>query len=335
MTDVIDTIETSLSFEYVSSWSFKEALRELIQNCLDNNGLISKSGNKLTLLNKNTVLSRSSLFLGMTEKRDDATKIGQHGEGMKLALLVLARQKANVVIHNGSEDWTPYFKLNKYKVRVLCIDVTESKVKDSNFSVVIDDPETKKLDDVYLGVDAKYSNILNVSARLTEKKRAGKLFVSGLYVCDIKSKFGYNVTGLILERDRSVANIYDLERKIKDFWEELVFAEPDNGKVIAEMLYDGEGLEASSFSYVESTKAINNACLEFWNEKHPEEVAIGHGKTVALGSSRAASSAFIGGLGDSYFSSNGVISKQQAWWDNYSDQLSDEAKDSLKTLLGL
>ena len=85
--------ELSLSRNYVSSWGIEEAIRELLQNAKDSNGEdvidIDKSSGTITITNKNTSIPSSTLLLGNTSKGDDLDKIGQFGEGYKLALLVL------------------------------------------------------------------------------------------------------------------------------------------------------------------------------------------------------------------------------------------------------
>lgn len=82
--------ELTLTKSYASQWGLQEALRELIQNAIDQEKQISgntmsinysKEHSKLSICNKNSILSRKSLLLGFTSKDNDESTIGQFGEG--------------------------------------------------------------------------------------------------------------------------------------------------------------------------------------------------------------------------------------------------------------
>ena len=327
-------VETSLSFEYVSSWSVKEALRELIQNCIDNSGTVTKVNDALVLNNPDTVLSKQVLYMGITHKRDDQESIGQHGEGLKLALLALTRESETVVITNGTESWRPFFRKNTHGVRVLCVEITELDTLGSSFSIVLDYPKFD-LSKLYLG-SGNPEEDFNRNYLLRESKYAGMLFSQGLFVSTIDSEFGYNLTGLTLERDRSVITNWTLQDKVVDVWEKLLLTDTTLGQRLAKTLYDGgTRIESQSFAYVNTTPEVNTQCELYFNKLHPDETAVKEGSTVSKGKTRSVSSAFGSALGGSYYSTNHVISTEQRWWDQYADQLSEDAKDELRDILGL
>lgn len=328
-------VETSISFEYVPNWGLEQAIRELIQNCIDNKGHVSNDDETLSLINENTVLSTQSLYLGVTDKRDDKSFIGQHGEGLKLALLVLAREKIEVEIINGSSVWIPFFKKNDHGVRVLCIKVEERNLMNSSFRVTIKGDLGFDIHDLYLGLGTVDQSCLDSDMRLSHKKHAGRLYSNGLYVSDIDSIYGYNLNGLELERDRSIACMYDLQCKLKDLWERLVENDEELGETLAGILFEGRKIEASCFTYQTPSDAVARYCAEYMKENQKGKIAVKEGSKVFAGKSMAVSSAFSSGLGRTYFTTNPVRSREQRWWDSYSSQLSSEAAQELMEILGV
>lgn len=109
--------ELPISPNYVSNWSIKEAIREILQNAIDSdkNGYkkeisYNKYDKSLHIKNYGITLSTSTLVLGCSSKKDIDGMIGKFGEGYKLALVVLLREGYIVNIINGGEIWLPSFK---------------------------------------------------------------------------------------------------------------------------------------------------------------------------------------------------------------------------------
>lgn len=120
----------TISTEYVPDWTYVESVRELFQNAIDNE--IQQPTNKmefaydgvstLRISNKESVLPKESLLLGSTSKRNDSNTIGQHGEGYKIALMVLLREGKNVTFYNYGERevWrTRLIKARRYNNQVV------------------------------------------------------------------------------------------------------------------------------------------------------------------------------------------------------------------------
>ena len=226
--------ELSLSKNYVSHWGFKEAVRELFQNSLDqqkenpeNLMFCMYEDGKLLIGNKDSVLETNTLLLGETTKADK-NLIGQFGEGYKLALLVLCRIGKPVKIFNYGrrEVWTPRLSLSKkYDATILVIDVDKKfpwqSVPDNNLVFEISnvsDVEYEEIKSIILDIDGKkdYSCIKSESDKgeiLTDVAMQGHIFVDGLFVMKRPDfNYGYNLsTQLIkLDRDRKVVNDFDL-----------------------------------------------------------------------------------------------------------------------------
>lgn len=215
--------ELSLSRNYVSSWGIEEAIRELLQNAKDSNGdetiNIDKEDGTITITNKNTSIPSSTLLLGNTSKKDDLDKIGQFGEGYKLAILVLLREGKEISIKNGNKIWNPSFEYsNNFDCEVLCINESENVGNDLTFEISgFNNSELNELENEFLGINGQAYNYIQTSYGeiLTDSDYKGKVFVDGLPVYqDVNFNYGYNFKPcyVTLDRDRKSINIYELKR---------------------------------------------------------------------------------------------------------------------------
>ena len=119
--------ELTLTPNYVSDWTFNDALRELIQNGTDQEVLdkenkfqIIYNGKEKTLrlVNQKSVLKINTLLLGRSSKANNEDTVGQFGEGYKIAALVLNRLGKTFTIYNNEKgeicsmaqkEFTQYF----------------------------------------------------------------------------------------------------------------------------------------------------------------------------------------------------------------------------------
>lgn len=132
-------IELSLSPKYVSGWGVEEAVREILQNAIDQKAdgaevSVSYDRETLSILTDGARLKTSTLLLGESGK-DDERYIGKYGEGYKLALLVLTRERKPVKVVTDAETWTPEFRLSEtFGEESLQIDVEETGVPGGEFT---------------------------------------------------------------------------------------------------------------------------------------------------------------------------------------------------------
>ena len=214
--------ELSLSRNYVSTWKVEEAIRELLQNAKDSDGeesiTINKENGSITITNKNTSIPSSTLLLGNTSKKDDLNKIGQFGEGYKLAILVLLRESKNIEIYNADKIWIPSFQYSEtFGCEVLCIEEYEGGEDDLTFEISgFNQAELSKLENEFLGLNGQeYASIeTSYGEILTDTKFKGKVFVEGLPVYDDENfNYGYNFKSryVNLDRDRKSINLYELK----------------------------------------------------------------------------------------------------------------------------
>lgn len=120
--------ELSLTPTYVSDCDFNMAIRELIQNGIDQQAINPKAtfsmefipytdgiSGTIRFTNKQSRLKVNTLLLGCTSKEDDTLTVGQFGEGYKIASLVLNRLGKAFTIYNNMENeiWIARFKNSK------------------------------------------------------------------------------------------------------------------------------------------------------------------------------------------------------------------------------
>lgn len=249
-------VELPISLNYVPAWGLYEALRELFQNALDRNKKAVEDGKPYNIIykyypdhktlligNENTNIDNSTLILGNTDKATDKTKIGQYGEGYKLALIVLLRAGYDVKIYNGFQLWEPAITYSKkFSCDILTIyqDGRNHKYHDLVFAIhglKQKDMEAYKHFNLNLQKPYKADNT-SIGELLYNEEHKGRIFVEGLHICDMANGdfyYGYNFkAGVIaLDRDRKKLSTVDVAWESKKIFAELT---PEDDDKIIELL---------------------------------------------------------------------------------------------------
>lgn len=220
--------ELTLTPNYVSDWTFNDAIRELIQNGTDQE-ILDKSNKfsidydykskTLRLTNAKSKLKINTLLLGRSSKSDNEDTVGRFGEGYKIAALVLNRLGKTFTIYNNErgEVWTSRFKNSeKWLEKILAFYV--EKVPASNTGLVIEvgnvtADEYNSLCDTWIGfydglekIETTYGDIL------LDEEMQNKIFVNGLAVsCSEDMEYGYDFKPkyITLERDRKTCDSWN------------------------------------------------------------------------------------------------------------------------------
>ena len=264
--------ELSLVKSYVQEWTAEDAIREIIQNAIDESNRVEDNAmsveydpeeKTLIISNKKSVLTHDTLLLGNTSKATDDNMIGKFGEGYKLGILVLTRENHPVVIQNYGlkETWKARFvNSRRWKDEVLTIFTDKSQIWNkpphNNLSFVINnvdqmmyDEVVKKtlfLKDIYIGeyvednyAKTSYGNIL------FEESEKGRVYVNGLFVTTLEDlKYGYDIKAKYIEigRDRNLIDSYKITKYTTLMW---MYIQDDFKDEIFELAYS----EALDFSY--------------------------------------------------------------------------------------
>ena len=219
-----EKITLTLSADYLEHWTIYDALRELYQNVFDRaeedspnakwfSGTVKSKTIQLSLGNLDTGIDRKTLILGVTSKRDNRNAIGKFGEGYKLAILVLLRNKIDVQVTTWSEIWT--FKLEhneQFDTEMLTIYIEKSEHINEDLTFLITGIP-KKVWSSYSQYNLKLQKNLKVieTAKcnvLTDERNRSKIFIGGLYICKYigTSIYGYDFHPNVFElgRDRNI-----------------------------------------------------------------------------------------------------------------------------------
>lgn len=237
--------ELSISANYVPEWGVTEAIREFFQNSIDEE--TRDSSNKMffdydaekqviRIGNKHSDLDIKTLLFGVTSKKDDREMIGNHGEGYKIATVVLLRLEKTVVFQNycRREVWRPRLvnsrKYGGVKVPTFFVETAPVWEKPPEHSLIIEvggitpeEYEAIKKSNLHLqeNVEKRSTSYGDI---LTAPEFKGRVFVGGLYICsEPRLDIGLNFRPQLvrLERDRSMVNSFDVQWYAARMVEEL------------------------------------------------------------------------------------------------------------------
>lgn len=227
------TLELTLNPEYVRDWDVWEAIREFLQNALDGQDLgyettityvTNTKEPQLRIITEGTTIDRDTLLLGTTSKAGRSDQRGEFGEGMKLACLVLVRNGLGVRIKSGGEQWTPRIAHSaNFNSDLLMIDTVPCTHR-NRVQVDIIGLSNKDWDSVQSRVlhlnKPKDNELINLGSNkiLCGERFKNKLFVKGIFVGLLPGNYyyGYDLASVRLDRDRRLADPWDLKYEIKN-----------------------------------------------------------------------------------------------------------------------
>ena len=288
--------ELSLVKSYVQEWTAEDAIREIIQNAIDESNRVEDNAmsveydpeeKTLTISNKKSVLTHDTLLLGNTSKATDDNMIGKFGEGYKLGILVLTRENHPVTIQNYGlkETWMARFvNSRRWKDEVLTIFTEKSQIwskpTHNNLSFVISNVDqgmydevvknTLFLKDIYTGeyVEDNYKKT-SYGNILFEESEKGRVYVNGLFVITLEDlKYGYDIKARYIEigRDRNLIDSYKITKYTTLMW---MYIQDDFKDEIFELAYS----EALDFSYDVSYVSIPESNSENISSVYAESTA--------------------------------------------------------------
>ena len=210
-------IHYGFGLDYLSDWDTKAALREILQNFLDYGAYQQEIVNlggllKVTLTNDWNPESLDFLRIGRSVKRNyDA--IGKHGEGLKMAFLILLREGYKSSVLTPKYHIEPSTYIDNEIGECFCLNYTPAPEGQTGFSITFTVDE-----DIF---NAFNSNVIKPEDILfTEPnwgdivdKPTGNIYSGGLFVAHVKNMgHAYNILPhrLPLDRDRSVPQSFDV-----------------------------------------------------------------------------------------------------------------------------
>lgn len=182
-------------------------------------------------------VSAKALLMGTSTSRAHDGLIGQFGEGLPMALLVLARSGWEVVIYNGSEKWVPVIvKSPEYDgAKVLAIETRKMIKPREDFVIEIHNISSEEIDAIYsmfVKLDTRLQDVSRYYSRdqdkiLTHPDYAQKLYIKGVFATNVNNLlFGYDLSFLSLNRDRKFVDVNLLSSSILNLLDDMITTSP-------------------------------------------------------------------------------------------------------------
>lgn len=202
---------------YLPDWGLKEALREIYQNFLDYgqyDEIVVDNGDKVNVTVSNNWEPESLDFLRIgNSKKHNERAIGKHGEGLKMAFLILYREGLSSEIITPLQKVTPSFYNDKEIGECFCLLYSENKELKSGFEINFDCPKElfyEFSDNLIRPEDVVFDD--RYWGQIVDKAQ-GNIYSGGLFVThakNISKAYNVNPRFLPLDRDRSVPRSFDL-----------------------------------------------------------------------------------------------------------------------------
>jgi len=228
-------IKYGMSRNYLPDWGFSEALREINQNFMDFGSFDQRVNDvdgdpklcSVKMINDYLPDDHGFMKIGESGKRGDASAVGKHGEGLKMASMVLLRNDCNVIIRYGSTKLAGMFYDDPYLgecfgYRVYDMDHTlhgfeiEFQVPRNDFIVYREKQLDPEIDVLH---STEYGDVLD--------RPRGEVYVGGHFVSVVDGlQYAYNFKPefIELDRDRKVPRDFDVvytASKILESWDKL------------------------------------------------------------------------------------------------------------------
>lgn len=282
--------ELPILLDYVSDWGIVEAVREFFQNCIDEEtqnpshkwwSSYDEVNKELTVANRGCALDTASLLLGKTSKAGDNSTIGSHGEGYKVASVVLLRTGHTLKIFNGykQELWTSkVIKSRRYGADIVGFNIQGYSYGDDSLRFVIggitpDEYEEIQSKNLWICEDVGKVLKSEVGSVLLNEKFSGQIFVKGLYVKTIDDiQYGYNFepSEVRLDRDRRTLDSWDLQYTISKLVSKLDARDINEIKEAPEIRHLNLYLHTLGFN--QKFQDVANDSYKKFKEKYGEKV---------------------------------------------------------------
>jgi hypothetical protein len=212
-----------MSLDYVNHWGPWEVVREIATNALDvdpNFSLELNGDGALVVKSQGGDLAIRHLLFGVSEKADE-NAIGEFGEGLKLALLVLTRMGLQAHIYSGGRHlWNELCELEGEQV----FKIVWESFKDTGTTVVgIPHWPYETYEERFLRPGDPRIVHADRFGRYILEEESPSIYVKGVWVQGGKSysahyTFGYNLVGVEMNRDRGVVDAWRGNQEVGRIW---------------------------------------------------------------------------------------------------------------------
>jgi len=211
-------IQYGIGADYLESWTVSDAIREIFQNFRDSKDYqmsveLNQSENlaSLVFVNKFNPETLDFLRIGYSSKRNSTDSVGCHGEGLKVAMMILLRNNIKFKITVGPKELiSVWVKTDIGQCFGIKLVDTES---DGNCTVVIS-AEESVIDGFYNSIIREEDVIFNSCYGNIVNKPKGNIYVGGIFVANLEKisySYDFRPNQIILDRDRRIPSCFDVE----------------------------------------------------------------------------------------------------------------------------
>ena len=227
-------LQTSISPDYVKNWDMGKAIRELIQNYLDSkqefncDGYLRWENGKAIIKDYGPGLELKHFAMGVSEKSSNAR--GKYGEGLKLALLTMARENVPVELWTRGSIIRPVIEYNEaYQTDLLAFEIEPLPYQTHKGTTLKFDCTQEEFEEgkSYFIDFYKWGNEEFEWVESNKISRpGGYIFVNGTRVGELRdSIFSYHLqeseVGDIGNRDREVIDMNEVSQIISTMFAKL------------------------------------------------------------------------------------------------------------------
>lgn len=280
----MEVFELSTDVTNVHKWSYLEGCREFIQGFLDNQngGTWYYEDETLTLISKDTQLSRKVFLAGYSTKREEKESRGKFGDGLTSGICCLLREGHIISIQNGCINWKPTLgKSSVFDHEVVMIEESEGDELNEDYIVKIGNITQEQLAKVVDNTLQMQDNIFNGHKTpegdiLLDEQHKGKIFCGGLFVDYFKSDYGFDFkpSAFELDRDRKSLKPFDIKWQTKEIWKYVTkSADANTADNIIEGMDKGESsLEYINHTYTTNSSNLINSAEKLYKEKYDGKI---------------------------------------------------------------
>lgn len=230
-------IHYGFGFDYLKDWGINQALREIYQNFLDYGHYkesvkhVKQGSNLVEVTLTNDWQNENLDFLRIGNSRKKEGSIGKHGEGVKMAFMILLRSGYKSRIVTNKNVVVPSTYTDTEIGDCFCFKYLPIKSKSNNFIIQFEcdrDVFIKFREGIIKEEDIEYTD--RTYGDIVRKDR-GRIYSGGLFVAELDNlSRAYNIRPehLNLDRDRSVPRSFDVNwsaSKILDSYDKWNFVD--------------------------------------------------------------------------------------------------------------
>ena len=220
-------IKFPITLDYVSDWRAWEVVRELATNALDSDPgfrMGQTEDGTLWIEDGGDNLAIRHLLFGVSEKGPNA--VGQFGEGLKLALLVLTRMGLTAHIYSGGQHlWNEPAEMQGEQVFKVVWEAADQPRQGTR--IEIPNWPHATFEERFLRPGDPRIIYTDPFGRSILEQECPDLFVRGVWVQRARGEyaFGYNLTDVSMNRDRGVVDAWQANWEIGKLWASVIDTE--------------------------------------------------------------------------------------------------------------